>query len=128
LKKALRPEREISKLEGIEVDNRAKQFVPFAAVKGYEEALRAKEKIVVEKIELSEEKKAELDFKLHQIGKRDIITVVYFCKGEYIKLEGMVSRLDVDARILKVVNTKISFEDIYDLTGEKLEKDEIIIA
>ncbi len=110
------------------MDNRAKQFVPFAAVKGYEEALRAKEKIVVEKIELSEEKKAELDFKLHQIGKRDIVTVVYFCKGEYIKLEGMVSRLDVDARILKVVNTKIPFEDIYDLTGEKLEKDEIIIA
>ena len=110
------------------MDNRAKQFVPFAAVKGYEEALSAKEKIVVEKIELSEEKKAELDFKLHQIEKRDIITVVYFCKGEYIKLEGMVSRLDVDARILKVVNTKIPFEDIYDLTGKKLEKDEIIIA
>ena len=48
------------------MDNRAKQFVPFAAVKGYEEALRAKEKIVVEKIELSEEKKEELDSKLHQ--------------------------------------------------------------
>lgn len=100
------------------MDNRAKQFVPFAAVKGYEEALRAKEKIVVEKIELSEEKKEELDFKLHQIKKNDIITVVYFYKDEYIQLEGMVSRLDTDAKILKVVNTKIPFEDIYDLSGE----------
>ena len=97
------------------MDNRAKQFIPFAAVKGYEEALRAKEKIIVEKIELSEEKKAELDFKLHQISKNDMITVVYFCKDEYIKIEGMVSRLDIDARVLKVVNTKISFDDIYDL-------------
>ena len=86
--------------------------MPFAAVKGYEEALRAKEKIIVEKIELSEEKKAELDFKLHQINKNDIITVVYFCKGEYIKVEGMVARLDIDARVLRVVNTKILFEDI----------------
>ena len=102
------------------MDNRAKQFVPFAAVKGYEEALRAKEKIVVEKIELSEEKKAELDFKLHQIKRNDIITVVYFYKDEYIKLEGMVSRLDVDARVLKVVNTKIPFEDIYELSGENI--------
>lgn len=102
------------------MDNRAKQFVPFAAVKGYEEALRAKEKIVVEKIELSEEKKAELDFKLHQITRNDIITVVYFYKDEYIKLEGMVSRLDVDARVLKVVNTKIPFEDIYELSGENI--------
>lgn len=102
------------------MDNRAKQFIPFAAVKGYEEALRAKEKITVEKIELSEEKKAELDFKLQQIHKMDIITVVYFYKGEYIKLEGVVSRLDTDARILKVVNTRIPFEDIYELLGEKL--------
>ena len=99
------------------MDNRAKQFVPFAALKGYEEALRAKEKIVVEKIELSEEKKEELDYKLHQIKKNDIITVIYFYKDEYIKLEGMVSRLDTDAKIIKVVNTKIPFEDIYELQG-----------
>ena len=97
------------------MDNRAKQFIPFAAVKGYEEALRAKEKIIVEKIELSEEKKAELDFKLHQIHKNDMITVVYFWKDEYIKIEGMVSRMDIDARVLKVVNITIPFEDIYDL-------------
>lgn len=100
------------------MENRAKQFVPFAALKGYEEALRAKEKIVVEKIELSEEKKEELDYKLQQIQKNDIITVVYFQKDEYIKLEGMVSRLDTNARILKIVNTKIPFEDIYELSGE----------
>ena len=104
------------------MENRAKQFMPFAALKGYEEALRAKEKIVVEKIELSEEKKAELDFKLHQISKNDMITVVYFYKDEYIKIEGMVSRLDIDARVLKVVNIKIPFDDIYDLcVGENEE-------
>ena len=99
------------------MENRAKQFMPFAALKGYEEALRAKEKIVVEKIELSEEKKAELDYKIQQIQKNDIVTVVYFVKDEYIKLEGMVSRLDKDARVLKIVNTKIPFEDIYELSG-----------
>ena len=105
------------------MENRAKQFVPFAAVKGYEEALRAKEKIIVEKIELSEEKKAELNLLLQQIRKMDIITVVYFCKGEYIKLEGIVSRLDTDARVLKVVNTKIPFDDIYELSGATLNLD-----
>lgn len=102
------------------MENRAKQFMPFAALKGYEEALRAKERIVVEKIELSEERKAELDFKLHQIHKRDMITVVYFDKDEYVRLEGMVSRLDVDARILKVVNTKIDFDNIYELEGNNI--------
>ena len=33
---------EINRLEDIVVENRAKQFMPFAALKGYEEALRAK--------------------------------------------------------------------------------------
>jgi len=104
----------------IKMENRAKQFVPFAALKGYDEALRAKEKIVVEKIELSEEKKAELDYKIQQIQKNDMVTVVYFLKDEYIKLEGMVSRIDIDARVLKIVNTKIPFDDIYDLLGESI--------
>jgi len=29
-----------------------------------------------------------------------------------------VSRIDTDARILKVVNTKIEFDDLYDLERE----------
>ncbi|MBQ8597126.1 MAG: YolD-like family protein [Lachnospiraceae bacterium] len=91
---------------------RAKQFMPFAALKGYEDALREKERIVVPKVELSEEMKDELDRIMHQIGKNDMIKVVYFHEDEYLQMTGMVSRLDADARILKVVNTKIKFEDI----------------
>ena len=92
--------------------DRAKQFMPFAALKGYEEALRAKEKVVVPRMELSEEMAQELDRKLHQIQRNDIITVVYYSGEEYLRITGMVSRLDLDARVLKVVNTKILFEDI----------------
>ena len=93
-------------------EERAKQFMPFAALKGYEEALRAKEKIVVPRMELSEEYLRELDLKLRQIRKNDIATVIYYHEGEYVKVTGMVSGLDKDARILKVVNTKILFDDI----------------
>ncbi len=92
--------------------DRAKQFMPFAALKGYEEALRAKEKVVVPKMELSEEMLEDLDRKFHQIQRNDIITVVYYNGEEYVRVTGMVSRLDQDARVLKVVNTKIPFENI----------------
>ena len=92
---------------------RAKQFMPFAALKGYEEALREKEKIVVPRIELSEEMKEELDRRMQEIERNDIISVVYFKDGEYLQITGMVSRIDRDARIIKVVGTKIAFEDIY---------------
>ena len=91
---------------------RAKQFMPFAALKGYEEALRAKEKVVVPKRELSEEALEDLDRKLHQIQRNDIITVVYYNGEEYVQVTGMVSGLDPDTKVLKVVNTKIPFENI----------------
>ena len=118
------------RLEGIKVANssvrrtkmspadRAKQFMPFAALKGYEEALRRKEKIVVEKVELSEEMKEELDRQFKQVSHNDIITVVYYAEEEYLKITGMVAKIDVDARYLKVVNTKIPFGDIYSIGKE----------
>lgn len=101
-------------------EDRAKQFMPFAALKGYPEALAKKEKVVVPKAEITEEYAQMLDQKLRLVAKNDIITVVYFCNGEYLKKTGMVSRIDKTARVLKVVNTKILFDDIYDILGEKI--------
>lgn len=94
-------------------EERAKQFMPFAALKGYPDALRKKEKIVVPKRELSEEYQEELSRILNQIQKNDMVTVVYFCQGEYLKMTGMISRIDKTVRVLKVVNTKIGFEELY---------------
>ncbi len=95
--------------------DRAKQFMPFAALKGYEEALREKEKIVVAKVELSEEKKEELNRRMQTVSRNDMVRVVYFKEDEYLQITGMVSRIDKDARILKVVGTKIPFDDIYEV-------------
>ncbi len=97
-------------------DKRAAQFLPFQAVKGLDEALLTKEKIIVPKIELSEESLKELDIKMPEIKKGMIISVVYFCKDEYLKITGMVARLDATARILQVVNTRIPFDDIFDVS------------
>ena len=94
---------------------RAKQFMPFAALKGYSEALRKKEKIIVPKRELCEEYEEELDRKLRQVRRNDMVTVVYFSRGEYLKVTGVVTGIDPTAGIMKVVNTKIPLGDIYDI-------------
>ena len=96
-------------------EERAKQFMPFAALKGYPDALRKKEKIVVPRMELSEEYQEELDWKLRQLRKNDMAEVIYFHRGEYLKAVGMVSAVDTSARMLKVVNTKIPFGEIYSI-------------
>lgn len=92
--------------------NRAKQFMPFDALKGFQEALREKEKIIVPKRELSEEQKQELDYQLQQIQKMDVVTVEYFQTGEYVQVTGVVTRIDKNAKVIVIVNIRIAFEDI----------------
>ena len=97
-------------------EERAKQFLPFAALKGYPAALRRKEKIVVPKVEFSEDYQERLDRRLRQIRVQDVVTAGYFREGEYLKVTGMVSRIDRPARELKIVKTKIPFDDLYDVS------------
>lgn len=102
--------------------NRAKQFMPFDALKGFREAVAEKERIIVPKRDLSEEQKEELDRKLRQVRLKDIITVEFFQNREYVRVTGMVSRVDETSKTLVIVHHKISFEDISDLRGESIHE------
>lgn len=92
---------------------RAKQFMPFAALKGLPEALLEKERVTVPKSELSDERSEEIDRELHKIEKGDIITAVYYSNGEYLKIRGVVTKIDM--HILRIVNTEIKIDDLYDI-------------
>ncbi|MCR4610360.1 MAG: YolD-like family protein [Lachnospiraceae bacterium] len=96
-------------------EKRAKQFAPFAALKGFEEGIKWQEKVYVEKRELSEESLENLDNTFKRISKNDIITVVYYNKGEYLKVTGMVAKIELTSRIIQVVNTRINLDDIYEI-------------
>ena len=75
---------------------RAKQFLPFDALKGYKEAIMAKRKVVIAKKELSEDDAENLSYKFNQIKVGTIIKVIYFSNEEYVVCEGMVSKIDLD--------------------------------
>lgn len=92
---------------------RAKQFMPFAALKGYEEALRAKEKRLVPRIELSEEIMEELDECMRRLQRFDLVKIVHYSKGEYLETVGVLAKIDKDSRTLTVVDKKITFDNIY---------------
>lgn len=119
----------------MKTEDRAKIFVPFAALKGYDEAIAAREKIVVPRIDLSEEAKEYLDLQINKIeqllltGQHPIITVVFFQNskasgddcGEYIKFTGMAVKIDRTARILQIIEKRLHFEDIYKIEIEDLD-------
>jgi mannose-6-phosphate isomerase class I len=104
-----------SKRRKMDRELRAKQFMPFDALKGFREAVAEKERIIVPKRDLSEEQKEELERMIKQVQKEDIITVEYFQNGEYMQVSGIVTRIDNVVRFLEIVNTRIGFADISDL-------------
>ena len=90
---------------------RAKQFMPFSALKGLEEALAEKEKIVLPKKELSEDVAEVLNRKLNLLQKKRNIRLLYFCDGEYRHISGQAV-MDQTAGIIKIDAQKIAIEDI----------------
>ena len=77
--------------------SRAKQFAPFAALRGLDETIRQQEIIYEPKRDLSEEKKNELDMKLRILAYGMKIQATYFQKswknpliGQYHTLSGTV--------------------------------------
>ena len=96
-------------------EQRAKQFLPFSALKGYEEALRERERLWVSRPLLSEESARELDGKLRKLEKGDEIEAVFYRKGEYCRVKGRVTRMNRAVRFLEVNECKIWFDDLYKL-------------
>lgn len=95
--------------------DRAKQFMPFAALKGLPEALKKKERLTVERIELSDCMKEELNEKFLQLETGKMVTVTYYLQGEYVKLTGMVAKIDYCYRVLRIVDIRIHFDYIIDI-------------
>ena len=105
--------------------DRAKIFLPFDALKGLREALKEKERILVDKKVLSIEEKEKISRKLIQIKKGMIIKVVYFENNEYVELEGMVSNIDFVYKKLIIVKKAIYFTDILKITSVDIKEEEL---
>ena len=108
-------------------EERAKQFAPFAALKGYEEALERVENSVEQIVSLTEEECEILEHNIHIVKAGDMVNVVYTKNGKMFCIQGLVSRIDYDAEILKIVSTSIRFANIRGLNILKQRADYIEI-
>lgn len=105
--------------------DRAKQFMPFDALKGLREALAEKERELemVSRKELTEEVKAELDRKINALHSGETVSVRYFQQGQYVQLTGRVTRVSANRREIRILDAgleekKIRTEDILELYPE----------
>lgn len=94
---------------------RAQIFQSFDALKGFREILNEQERVIVPKKELSEDDLNQLDYIIHQIKVGMIIQVVYYENKQYVQIEGIVSKINLDTKILQIVKTKINLFDIINI-------------
>lgn len=106
--------------------SRAAQFSPFAALTGHEEAITETARLTDQKMELTEEAKAELDqiqqMLLEHIAEQPEITVTWFQPderkegGAYVTTIGRLKRMDEVRRMLWLTNgDRIFLDDIIEI-------------
>ena len=94
---------------------RAKQFMPFDALKGLQEELRIREerRTRVNRKILSEEQIAKIAKVLSRVRQGSRVAICLYSKGHYIRIDGDVTELNEIYEYIKIGNEKVFFDDIY---------------
>lgn len=109
--------------------NRAAQFAPFAALTGYNEAIKEKARLTEQRIELSDEFKNILNQKLQILNKNinshPKVTITYFeldnkkSGGVYKTISGNIKRIDeYNKKLIFLDKNELRFNEIHDIEIE----------
>ncbi|WP_313560036.1 hypothetical protein [Ruminiclostridium cellobioparum] len=112
--------------------NRAAQFAPFAALSGYDDAVKETARLTDERVELDEYTKNILSNKLQLIAERFTeqpeVVITYFQPdqkkdgGDYVTATGIVKKIDEYNRIVVMTNgIEIPIEEIINIEGHIFE-------
>ena len=96
------------------LSERAKIFIPFDPLKGYREMLeeRERERLVVDRVDLSDEQREELSARVRALEPGDMVAVTHYVDGRYERRVGCVTSVSLADAELSVVGERIPFEDI----------------
>ena len=93
--------------------SRAKQFLPFEALVGFQELLREKEIEKEERKDLTEESYEELEYQLNRLTIGSKAKIKYYRNKKYHEIEGTVTTIDYTKKKIQIEGVKnISVADI----------------
>lgn len=114
------------------LEARSAQFAPFAALTGYEDAVKETGRLTSSKVEIDEELKKDLDRKLQlikdKINLKPKVTFTYFVPdkrkdgGKYITVIDAIKKIDDYKQIIILENrTEIPISEIIGIESEDLK-------
>lgn len=96
-------------------EDRARQFMPFAALKGYYDLVSQCERVPEPRREVTDEAAVSLSAQVMTLCKGDMVKVTYYDSEAYVVIEGMVAQIDQAYRTLTVVKRQIAFDDVWSI-------------
>ena len=124
--------RPISRHPKMSVENRAKLFTPFSALRGFDIEILTKEqdRLLVPQVRLSNDQREIIWRALNEMQKGDWVTVTYFQPvkslngqpvGEYTLSTGVVKKVDDVEQLLVLEGYPIPFGNIHAMTVQGME-------
>ena len=124
--------RPVSKRPHMSLDNRAKIFAPFSALRGFDISILTKEKdrALVPRVTLSEHMQETIERKLRKIKSGEQIALTWFRPvkqiggnelGEYVTETLTATWVDCQNRVLVTKERTVPFEDIREIIVEACE-------
>lgn len=130
----LHRQRPLSRHPKMSVENRAKLFTPFSALRGFDIEILTTERdrLLVPQVSLSVDQQEAIYRTLNELRKGDWVTVTYFApvkiidgrqQGEYRTLSAEVKKVDEVERLLVLANGAVSLDNLHSLRrlGEEAE-------
>lgn len=95
--------------------DRAKQFLPFDALKGLREELSRRERMRtrVERAVLSETQQKEISDALSTLKKGSSAEITRYIGGNYVSDLFIVKSVNAESRFIQTTDSKIYFDDLY---------------
>ncbi len=123
------PHKQSAKRPHMSLLDRAAQFAPFAALTGYDDAIKETGRLTGEKIELSEEDLNVLNVKyqilVDRLHEENEVEFTYFVPdvaksgGAYVTKQGIVKKVDDYERLIALYDgTKIPMDDVLTIEGD----------
>lgn len=124
--------RPISRHPKMSVENRAKLFTPFSALRGFDIEILTKEqdRLLVSQVTLDADQQELIRHRLNDLRSGQRVTVTYFRLvkelegiplGEYVTQTGKVRRVDDFYQVLVLDSGVVAFEDIRELEVQNVE-------
>lgn len=131
------PHKQSTKRPHMSLLDRAAQFAPFAALTGYDDAVKETARLTDEKIELSEENLNVLNMKyqilVDRLDEEHEVIFTYFIPdknksgGAYVEKRGVVKKVDDYERFITLYDgTKIPMDDVLTIDGDIFSSAELL--